>query len=743
MSVIPTREQVPQIVPRRAGVERLPVGIAPAGQAAAPGGGITARDILRILQKRKWMIISFVVMFTAIAFVVTLLWRRFAPEYTAMAHLGVNPMERGAFGTGQPQFAEVRVGGLKAAHAQMIKRESILIRALAREDVKNTAWYQRDTEGAIERLAEILRVVPAARANLVSLLITEVAPREQDRIDLAEIANGVALAYVADVSAMASRGRLKHMKRLRDKQAELQEQLDTIHAEAKRKKLPEMVTMYWRMRTQGIKVENLENEGAELSQRKAEIEDSLKRWEEHASAGTLAEMPEVRSMVENDPNIKALRDLEFNLYTRRTNILKRVGLGHRLVMFVDTSLAAVKERLIEATTELLTVGALPLKEHLLVELETITAELLNVKGQVARISDIVQVDLQRNYVEMRDLRAAENDLLKRLRRISDTLLQLELLQEADQPVWLRAPATRPKIISVPKWAMTMPLGVLAGLALGLGLAFMLELMDTSIKGPADLARRVDLPILGMIPHADDLEEDFEQMPLAFMEHPNSPICEAHRQIRTRLLFSAPPSEQRSLLITSQLPGDGRTTVSMNLAHSITQGGTRVLVVDANFHQPAIARLFPQCSDQGLSNVLVGQGDWRELAVEIEPNLAVLAAGPLPPNPAVLLGSEQMSQTIAEMLQAYDQVLFDGPPCLVVADPVSLSTRVDGVVLVVRAGANTYGIVQKVRGMLLGVGANLIGVVLNGVRVVAGGYLRTNYETFYEYREQAQLPTKQK
>ena len=166
------------------------------------------------------------------------------------------------------------------------------------------------------------------------------------------------------------------------------------------------------------------------------------------------------------------------------------------------------------------------------------------------------------------------------------------------------------------------------------------------------------------------------------------------------------------------------------------------MVDANFHQPTIAALFPQCAEKGLSNVLVGQGDWRQLVYNVEPNLAVLGSGPLPPNPAELVGSEQMRDLIAEMVQAYDQVLFDGPPCLVVTDPVPLSTHVDGVVLVVRAGANTFGVVQRVRDMFLRVGAHVLGVVLNGVRVVAGGYLRKNYETFYEYREQAQLPTKQ-
>ena len=119
----------------------------------------------------------------------------------------------------------------------------------------------------------------------------------------------------------------------------------------------------------------------------------------------------------------------------------------------------------------------------------------------------------------------------------------------------------------------------------------------------------------------------------------------------------------------------------------------------------------------------------------------MSAGPLPPNPAELLGSVSMRSFIDEATSQYDQVIFDGPPCLVVADPLSLSTLVDGVVLVVRAGANTFGIVQRVRDMFLRVGAHVIGVVLNGVRVVAGGYLRKYYETFYEYREQPQLPSR--
>jgi capsular exopolysaccharide synthesis family protein len=267
------------------------------------------------------------------------------------------------------------------------------------------------------------------------------------------------------------------------------------------------------------------------------------------------------------------------------------------------------------------------------------------------------------------------------------------------------------------------------------LAFVLELVDTSIKSPSDVARRVDLPLLGMVPHTDDLEDDIDDARLAFASSPTSVFSEACRQIRTCLLFSGPVGGRRSLLVTSPLPQDGRTTVALNLAAAIARGGRKVLVVDANFRQPTLARLFPLCPPAGLSSALVGQVQWREQVHEVEENLHLMAAGPLPPNPADLLGSEQMHRLIEEMHGEFEQVIFDGAPCVVVTDSPVLSTQVDGVVLVVRAGVNTFGIVQRTRGMLAHVAAHVLGVVLNGVRVTAGGYLRKNYETYYQYHQQ--------
>ena len=417
--------------------------------------------VLRIFGQRKWLIVRCVVLFTVITFVVTLAGcevapghtaaqRVHAPRYTAVAYLGVNPLQRSAFDTDQGQFAEAHAIGLKAAHAQMIKRETILLRALDSHEVKNTAWYQRDREGALERLGEILTVTPAPKANLISISITEVAPQEQDRIDLAEIANAVAIAYVQDVRVAARDTRAGQIKRLRDKLAELHEMSDTIQSEIKRRKLPEIQILQERMKAQGAKLEVLAGESVQLGLIKTQIEGVLKDLEEHAKAGTLPKMAEIRAMVDSAPIIRALREREQDLHSKRVSLLEEVGEKDNSVVAIDASLAAVHKQIAPAIKEAAPVQAEALKEQLLAKLESVTRQLLSVKEQKARIHDTVLVDLQRNLIAMRELQAREKGIAENVRRINNTLLQLELLAEADRPVWLRAKATRPRTITSPK-----------------------------------------------------------------------------------------------------------------------------------------------------------------------------------------------------------------------------------------------------------------------------------------------------
>ncbi|MCK5114248.1 MAG: CpsD/CapB family tyrosine-protein kinase [Phycisphaerae bacterium] len=262
-------------------------------------------------------------------------------------------------------------------------------------------------------------------------------------------------------------------------------------------------------------------------------------------------------------------------------------------------------------------------------------------------------------------------------------------------------------------------------------------MDSSIRAPSDISRRIDLPLLGMVPHIDDVDEEIGDLRTAFLHHPDTIICEAFRQIRTTLMFHGPDAPKRSILIASAMPEDGRTTVALNLASHISSGGGKILVLDANFRQPAIHGLFPECPPGGLSSVLLGEGNWKDYIHPVSPRMYVMPSGPAPQHPTELLGSRKMSELLEELYEEFDQVIIDSAPCLVISDTVSLSTLVDGVVLVVLAGENTHGVVQRTRDMLSRLGVHIYGAVLNGVRVTAGGYLRKNYDTFYEYRDSKQ------
>jgi len=348
--------------------------------------------VLRIIGQRKWMIVGCVVLFTIITFVVTVLWRRYAPEYTAMAQLGISPQQQSPYDTANTEFAEVHLPGLKAAHAQLIKREDVLIQAMKSPEVIRTDWYQKDREGAVERITDILSVFPYPDANLIAILITDVAPREQDRFDLAEITNAVARVYVDDVRTRASRGRANHISRLRGKLAILQEQLDSIRAEIKRKKLPVMPIIHERIRTQCARLQALEGRVVELKLAKTRAEDALKDLDKHAKSGILSKMPEVRDMVEKDPYIKALRARELTLRSKRARLLEEVGPKDSSVVAIDTSLAAVRMQLAQAIKESAHVQAKALKEQLLLRLEMITAQLLNILEQIVKIWDTVEVD---------------------------------------------------------------------------------------------------------------------------------------------------------------------------------------------------------------------------------------------------------------------------------------------------------------------------------------------------------------
>jgi capsular exopolysaccharide synthesis family protein len=698
---------------------------------APPGGvGLTPADIMKILRKRKWMIILSVLIAATVTAVVTLVWSIFWPFYTAWALLGVEIPKTVALAVSPQLVPKDVMDREKMSHAKLVLITPVLQEAIKTPAVRRTAWFSQQRD-PLAKLTDNLKVSPVAESTFIRIALTGTNAN-----DLPEIVNAVAEAYVDYSAQNMETGHSQDATRLEDEKRRLETELSDSRTQSSiaKRDFPNLQSNY---NVQDIKLQDLARQLMNLELLQAQARADLAVIEAQEKAGTLGATREVQRVLDMDTNI---HQLEFNLsqlVTQKNRLAEKLGPQHRQVLDLAATIEITGKELETRKNELTSTAIRGLKSGAMANLENITKQVMDVREKYNEALNTLR-DLQANLATVQALAAKEETLNENVKQIERRLLDINLLSKGgERTVWIAARATIPKEMSFPRWKVMMPVGTILGLLFGLGMAFLLEMMDTSIKSPSDVSRRVDLPLLGMVPHAGDLDDEIGDLRLAFRTHPGSLFCEAFRQIHTCMLFSGPANQRRTVLIASAAPLDGRTTVAVNLATAAARTGRRVLVVDTNFRQPMVSQLLAPAGRHGLSSALVGQDAWRDLVIEAESNLFVLPAGTLPPNPAELLASDPMRTLIAEMAAEYDQVLFDTAPCLVVTDATGLSTMVDGVVLVVRAGANTHGIVLRARDMLLRVGAHMLGVVLNSVLATPGGYLRKNYEAFYDYHEQKQ------
>jgi capsular exopolysaccharide synthesis family protein len=301
--------------------------------------------------------------------------------------------------------------------------------------------------------------------------------------------------------------------------------------------------------------------------------------------------------------------------------------------------------------------------------------------------------------------AIANSLIKAI----DGLEKPKVGGESPVSLSIIAPAEAPESPSAPNARLNLVLGLIVGLGLGLTGAVLRATLDTRIRGEAELRVVTDAPILGGI----TFDKDATRKPLLTQAPPQSPRAESFRQLRTNLQFANVAGHAKSVLVTSSLPGEGKSTTATNLAIALAEAGLSVCLVDADLRRPMVNEYLGLDRAAGLTTALVGSADVNDLLQPWgEDNLYVLTSGQLPPNPSELLGSEEMKDLIARLELAFDSVIIDAPPLLPVTDAAVLSQHVGGVVIVVGAHRTRRQDVQKSLAALDLVGASLLGMVLN-------------------------------
>ena len=386
-----------------------------------------------------------------------------------------------------------------------------------------------------------------------------------------------------------------------------------------------------------------------------------------------------------------------------------------------------------------------------------------------RREDLVReaFEQQQHQANLVAARAVQYNILKREVDTNKQLYEglLQRLKEAGVSAGMNAsnirivdaavPPTRPVR---PRPVLNLGLALFLGLGCGVGMAFLQEHLDNTLKTSDDIERILRVPALALIPARESLNH---ASIYGLGEHTSSPadgngklvplekhsrkawiridgngnqhsaLSEAFRGLRTSVLLSAVGRPPRSLTFVSAEPGEGKTTIASNLAISLAQLGKRVLLIDGDMRRPCVHKLF-DIGDHpgGLVDYLTGEEGWHHLVCSTAiADLDCLVCGPVPPNPSELLSSDRMQTLIREAMEKYQFVLIDAPPLLNVADGRILATMVEGAILVVKGGFTPRELAQQAQLHVRDVGAHLIGVVLNDVDVRHNGYY---YNGYYKY-----------
>ena len=274
-----------------------------------------------------------------------------------------------------------------------------------------------------------------------------------------------------------------------------------------------------------------------------------------------------------------------------------------------------------------------------------------------------------------------------------------------------------------------PVSAVLGLMAGFGIAYLVDTSDKAFRTPDEVSSVLQLPLVGHVPLIDT--EQVSTLPgstlqpvLITVHKPKSPQAESYRAVRTALYFNNRDAQHQVIQVTSPMPGDGKSTLASNLAVTIAQSGKSVLLLDADFRRPTLHKVFGlNKPSKGLAGVVKGDLDPADVEISFPecPNLKFMACGTRPDNPSELLSSQKFSDTLQMFREQFDFVVVDTPPVLAVSDPGAVAARVDGVILTFRIHKRARPLATRARDALLDIGANIFGVVVNGIDQNAGGY----------------------
>jgi polysaccharide biosynthesis transport protein len=585
---------------------------------------------------------------------------------------------------------------------------------------------------SVGRLKGSLDIKLIPRTDIIQVIAQDPSPEEASLI-----ANTVAETFVKDRLGRRLGNMRQAVQWLQDQLKQEQTGLDSARIE-----LYEFMQQYGILDMDEVRGTKLDEEIQILKEKAREASekvDSLKLHYEQilALSKNPSQMDSIPEVATNEL-LKELKSEELKLEQESIKSSNTYGSNHPKIVALDKQLRNVREGKSRELQKVINS----------IKLQYDTAvihyqSLINSQLRMENDKENLKKKTIRYYTLKREVDSGEKIYDVLLNRFKETSLSEEMSKGVNAS--LVQMALVPEAPSSPNVKVSLALGLFLAMALGIGLAFLLEYLDNTFTRPEQVEQNLGLTFLGAVPSLDAelyAKQNGDGRSLIALEGGRSSAAEAYRALRTSILLSSADVQPQVLLITSPGKGEGKTSTAANLATVMAQAGNRVVLIDCDLRKPRAHKVFGVNREPGVSNFLVSKEPTPGAFIQksAQPNLEVIACGPIPPNPSELLGSKRMQLLLTYLRDNYDLVILDTPPVLAATDAAVLTPLVDGCVLVVRAGETRREMAQRAVKLLSDLNARMTGVVLNEISLGKNGYYYYDYYYYGQYYGDEEQPT---
>ena len=724
---------------------------------------INLRDYLYVIQKRRWTVIT---VFAVIVITVAILAFTATPIYEATARLIIdkeNPnvvsiqevMSVDASGSDyyQTQYKIIEsrtVAREVIRHLNLDKSEEFfpkpkddLISNLKRS-IQETIAFWKDSITSLLRTGDEsipktllgfepdsplvsdfikrIKVSPIRNSRLV-----DVRFEGKDSVLAATIVNTLADVYISQNLETKLRAVQDAVKWLHNRIQEERKKVEKAEQALLRYKEKHSIITDFSSDVENITAQKLAYLNTQVVEAESNRVEAETRYKQAMALTGTPDMLDSIPEVLNNELIRQIKSMEVELFKRMSELSKKYGQKHPRMVAIESELNTLQKRRIQEVSRVINSLKNEYKVALAKE-NSLKAALAKQKKESLELNQkAIQYGVLRR--ESESARYMYELLIKRFKETSLT----EDMKTGNIRIVDRAEV--PEYPIKPKKKLNILLAIIVSLLTGTGLAFFFEYLDNTIKVPEEVEKHLNIPFLGSTPlfstkNKWNIRGDTSPELIAF-NYPKSTASESYRGIRTSILFSSAESVPQVILITGVGPQEGKTITTANLAVTMAQADSKIVILDCDMRRANVHKVFGTANDHGISNLLVGNSNMREAIHHTRiPNLDVIPCGPIPPNPSELLGSTRMKTLLNSLRKHYAHILIDSPPSIAVTDAVVLSKSVDGVILVIRAGYTAKEIIKSGITQFGAVGTHILGAVLNGVDMSRDRYHYQYYQYYY-------------